>query len=383
MFTQDYLLQALFVKGEVGSCKYHASGHIYFTLKDSGGTINCILFAGNRKGLDFKLSPGQQVVAGGCVDVYARDGKYQFYARQIVLAGAGILHEKFEQLKKELEEMGMFDPQYKRKIPRYIQTLGVVTADTGAAIRDIIQITRRRNPFVQILLYPALVQGDAAADSIVEGIHALEERGVDVMIVGRGGGSAEDLQAFNDRKVAEAVFNCSVPIISAVGHEIDTTIIDYVADLRAPTPSAAAELAVFDFFQFEDTLREYRAALNRDMQRNLRFFTEKIQYYKMRLSYLNPESRVREKKTLLLAQEERLQEDMRRILERYRHLLSLYAERMNGLSPLRKLSSGYAYIEKETGKNISSVRDVSVGEKLTVYLKDGRIRVAVEEVPEG
>ena len=267
MFTQDYMLQALFVKGEVSNCKYHSSGHIYFTLKDQKGTLNCVMFAGNRRGLDFKMQEGQQVVVGGMVDVYERDGKYQLYARQIVLDGAGALYERFEQLKRELEELGMFAQEYKKPIPRFIRTLGVVTADTGAAVRDIIQIATRRNPYVQILLYPAIVQGEQAPASIVRGIRALEKQGVDVMIVGRGGGSIEDLWAFNAREVAQAVFDCCVPVISAVGHETDTTIIDYVSDLRAPTPSAAAELAVYDIRQLEESLENACVRLKRDMQR--------------------------------------------------------------------------------------------------------------------
>ena len=267
MFTQDYLLQSVFVKGEVSNCKYHTSGHIYFTLKDPKGTISCVMFAGNRKGLSFRMQDGQQVIVGGSVDVYERDGKYQVYAKQIVLDGAGQLYEKFEALKRELEELGMFSEQFKQPIPKYVKTLGVVTARTGAAVRDVIQIAKRRNPYVQIILYPAIVQGEEAVPSIVNGIHALEQLGVDVMIVGRGGGSIEDLWAFNERAVAEAVFNCSIPIISAVGHETDTTIIDYVADLRAPTPSAAAELAVWDLGSLLEGLSSAEAALTANMIR--------------------------------------------------------------------------------------------------------------------
>ena len=249
MFTQDFMLQSLFVRGEVSNCKYHSSGHIYFTLKDEKGAIACVMFAGNRGGLKFKLENGQQVVAGGIVDVYEKDGKYQLYAKQIVQEGAGYLYEKYEALKQDLAERGMFAEQYKRPIPGYSQTLGVVTAPTGAAVRDIINVAKRRNPYIRILLYPAIVQGEQAAQSIANGIRALERQGVDVMIVGRGGGSLEDLWAFNEEIVAQAVFDCSIPVISAVGHETDHTIIDYVADLRAPTPSAAAELAVFDYGQ--------------------------------------------------------------------------------------------------------------------------------------
>ena len=258
MFTQDFMLNRIYIKGEVSNCKYHTSGHLYFSLKDESGTIACVMFAGQRSGLSFRMQEGQQVIVLGSVSVYERDGRYQVYAKEIVLDGAGLLYEKFIKLKKELEEMGMFAPEYKKPIPKYVRTVGVVTAPTGAAVRDIINITRRRNPYVQILLYPALVQGDGASESVVRGIRALENAKVDVMIVGRGGGSIEDLWAFNEENVARAVFECSVPVISAVGHETDTTIIDYVADLRAPTPSAAAELAICNYRELLETIRTER-----------------------------------------------------------------------------------------------------------------------------
>ena len=380
MFTQDYMLQAVLVKGEVSNCKYHPSGHIYFTLKDLKGTMNCIMFAGNRQGLKFRLMEGQQVIVGGTVDVYERDGKYQLYARQIVLDGAGLLYEKFEMLKRELEELGMFAQEYKQPIPKYIRTLGVVTADTGAAVRDIIQITRRRNPYVQIILYPALVQGDAAAQSIVNGIRALEAMKVDVMIVGRGGGSMEDLWAFNERIVAQAVFDCSIPIISAVGHETDTTIIDYVADMRAPTPSAAAELAVYDVTQLTDVLENYENSLKKLMRRNLQDNRERLKSYEMQLKYLSPAARIRDRKTYALSLEERLQDRMQKILSIKRHRLALYVEQMKGLSPLEKLSSGYSYVENAQGQNIRSVKQVTEGELLHIRVKDGTVSAQVTEV---
>ena len=269
MFTQDFMLNRIYIKGEVSNCKYHTSGHLYFSLKDESGTIACVMFAGQRSGLSFRMQEGQQVIVLGSVSVYERDGRYQVYAKEIVLDGAGLLYEKFMKLKKELEEMGMFAPEYKKPIPKYVRTVGVVTAPTGAAVRDIINITRRRNPYVQILLYPALVQGDGASESVVRGIRALEEAKVDVMIVGRGGGSIEDLWAFNEENVARAVFECSVPVISAVGHETDTTIIDYVADLRAPTPSAAAELAICNYRELLETIRTERERMHRSMRRKL------------------------------------------------------------------------------------------------------------------
>ena len=374
MFTQDYLLQRLYVKGEVSNCKYHSSGHIYFTLKDSRGTISCVMFAGSRSGLSFRMSEGQQVIVGGTVDVYERDGKYQLYAKQIMLDGSGQLYERFEMLKRELEESGMFAREYKQPIPRFIRTLGVVTADTGAAVRDIIQVAGRRNPYVQIILYPAIVQGEAAVGSIVRGIRALEALGVDVMIVGRGGGSIEDLWAFNEREVAQAVFDCSVPIISAVGHETDTTIIDFVSDLRAPTPSAAAELAVTDIREVLGELEGRKDALARLMQRRIQEKRMKARQMELKLKAASPASRIRERKMAALSAEERLQERMRRILDRRRHELAIYIERMKGLSPLEKLSSGYSYVEDQAGRNVRSVRQVREGQDITIRVKDGRIQ---------
>ena len=373
-------MQSLFVKGEVSNCKYHSSGHIYFTLKDPKGTISCVMFAGSRSGLSFRLSEGQQVIVGGTVDVYERDGKYQLYAKQILLDGNGILYERYEQLKRELEETGMFAPEYKRPIPRYIRTLGVVTAATGAAVRDIIQIAGRRNPYVQVILYPATVQGEAAVPSIISGIRALERIGVDVMIVGRGGGSIEDLWAFNERAVAEAVFQCAVPVISAVGHETDTTIIDFVADLRAPTPSAAAELAVTDIKEILGELASYREGLNRAMERQIQAQRSRAERLGLRLRADSPAGRIREKRMQFLSDEERLQERMRRILERARHRLALSVERMKGLSPLEKLSSGYSYVCDEGGTNVRSVSQVIPGQLLTVHVRDGKINAQVKQV---
>lgn len=371
------MLQGLFVKGEVSNCKYHPSGHIYFTLKDPKGVVNCVMFAGNRAGLSFRLAEGQQVIVGGTVDVYERDGKYQLYAKQIALDGSGLLYEKFEQLKRELEESGMFAAEYKQPIPRYIRTLGVVTADTGAAVRDIMQIAHRRNPYVQIILYPAIVQGEAAVPSVVRGIRTLEKLGVDVMIVGRGGGSMEDLWAFNEREVAQAVFDCSVPIISAVGHETDTTIIDYVADLRAPTPSAAAELAVTDVREILSQLEADRMMLNRLMQRKLQDGRTEIRQRELQLRALSPMGRIRERRMRLLNMEEQLQNRMEKLLGARRHALAIYIEKFRSLSPLEKLNSGYSYITDGDGSNIRSVKQVREGKELEITVSDGIFRAAV------
>jgi exodeoxyribonuclease VII large subunit len=380
MFTQDYLLQALFVKGEVSNCKYHSSGHIYFTLKDNKGSISCVMFAGNRQGLNFKLADGMQVTVGGTVDVYERDGKYQLYARQITADGAGLLYERMEALKRELEEAGMFAPEYKQPIPKYINTLGVVTADTGAAVRDIIQIAARRNPYIQIILYPAIVQGEAAVESIVKGIKALEKFGVDVMIVGRGGGSIEDLWAFNEREVAQAVFDCSVPIISAVGHQTDTTIIDYVSDLRAPTPSAAAEIAVTDIKDILSGMDEYRLKLDREMQLKIKSSREKSRYLSMRLKVQSPEGQLREKKQYSMQLEEQLNAHMQSVLRQKRQELALYIEKMKGLSPIEKLNSGFSYVRNEEGQNVRSVETVKKGELLSIHVKDGIIDARTENI---
>ena len=377
MFTQDFLLQGLSIQGEVSNCKYHSSGHIYFTLKDSGGTLACIMFAGYRKGLAFVLTEGQQVIVTGGVDVYERDGRYQLYAREIRLAGRGRLYERYEALKAELQDMGMFAPEYKRPIPKYVKTIGVVTAPTGAAVRDIIQISMRRNPFVQIILYPAQVQGDGAAESIVQGIRALEHLKVDVMIVGRGGGSIEDLWAFNERMVAEAVFDCSVPIISAVGHETDTTIIDFVSDLRAPTPSAAAELAVYDVRMLIAQIEGYQSALSGSMMQKLERYRVVTQQYRRLLQMKHPMHQIRVQRQQLISLEDRLKAAMHHQIEYKRSELILKISQLKGLSPLDKLEQGLAYISQVDGTSVHSINQIKEGETLHIQLKDGRVKAVV------
>ncbi len=370
-------MQGLSIQGEVSNCKYHSSGHIYFTLKDSGSTITCVMFAGYRKGLSFALEEGQQVVVSGSVEVYERDGRYQLYAKEIKLAGLGLLYERFEALKAELQDMGMFDASYKKPIPSHIKTLGVVTASTGAAVRDIIQVSGRRNPFVQIIVYPAQVQGIGAAESIVNGIRALEKQGVDVMIVGRGGGSIEDLWAFNERIVAEAVFHCSVPIISAVGHETDTTIIDFVSDLRAPTPSAAAELAVYDIRTLLAQLEAYQSACVSAIHQKLDDYRKRAVQYERLLSMKHPAHKIREQRQRVLILEERLQNLLKQQIENKKYQLHLKISRLKGLSPLEKLEQGLAYLSNKDGHTVYSVEQVSEGENLHIQLKDGQLKATV------
>ena len=377
MFTQDFMLNRIYVKGEVSNLKYHTSGHIYFSLKDESGTIACVMFAGSRSGLSFHMEEGQQVIVLGSVSVYERDGKYQLYAREIILDGAGLLYERFEALKRELEEMGMFAAEYKQPIPRFARTIGVVTAPTGAAVRDIINVATRRNPFVQILLYPALVQGAGAVNSIVKGIHMLEEKQVDVMIVGRGGGSIEDLWAFNEEAVARAIFECRVPVISAVGHETDTTIADYVADLRAPTPSAAAELAVCEYSEVKEQILNYESLLRRQMGQKIQEKHTRLEKEQLKLRTLHPRQKLNEKRQRTVDYENDLRLWMERRLTREKHRLAICAERMKGLSPLEKLSQGYSYVQNPEGKNIKKVEQVQPGDLLQIYVTDGRVEACV------
>ena len=379
MFAQDFALSRISVRGEVSNCKYHTSGHIYFTLKDRTGTLAAVMFASQRRGLSFQLQEGQQVVVTGAVDVYERDGKYQLYARKIEQDGKGDLFERFQKLRDELEEMGMFAAEYKQPIPKYARKVGVVTASTGAAIRDIMNITSRRNPYVQLVLYPALVQGEGAVPSIVAGIRTLDEMGLDVLIVGRGGGSIEDLWAFNEEPVARAIFECRTPVISAVGHETDVTIADYVADLRAPTPSAAAELAVFDYRQFEEQRQAYLAALNRAMERQAERRRYRMEQYRLRLKLHDPERQIREKRQRLADDQERIQAMMERKLLDARHRLALAGGRLHGLSPLEKISKGFGFLTGADNRRIEHVRDVEVDEAITIRISDGRLTAKVTE----
>ncbi len=377
MFTQDFMLNSIYVKGEVSNCKYHSSGHIYFTLKDKKGTISCVMFAGHRNGLDFRMQEGQQVIVSGSVDVYEREGKYQMYAKQITLSGAGLLYERFQRLKDELAERGMFASEYKRTIPAYINRLGVITAPTGAAVQDIITIAKRRNPYVQIILYPAIVQGEQAVQSILCGIRAMEQIGVDTIIVGRGGGSIEDLWAFNEEEVAQAIFECSIPVISAVGHETDTTIADFVADLRAPTPSAAAELAVVDIGALLHKIQDDKNKLLRLIQNKVERYRNQADRLQMKLQYLTPINQIREKRMYSMKMEERLQEVMKQILLHKRHQLDLYIEKMKGLSPLDKLNQGFSYVADEEGRTLTDIRKVNIGDIVTVQMQNGELNTKV------
>ena len=379
MFGQDYLLNRLYVKGEVSNCKYHTSGHVYFSLKDETGAIACVMFAAQRSNMKFRLAEGQRVIVLGSVRVYERDGKYQLYANEIVLDGVGLLYERFVALKKELEEMGMFALEYKKPIPAYCKKVGIITAPTGAAIRDIMNISKRRNPYVQLILYPALVQGEMAAPSIVRGIEALDKLGLDVIIVGRGGGSMEDLWAFNEEIVARAIFHCQTPVISAVGHETDTTIADYVADLRAPTPSAAAELAVYNIRDVLDKLDSYKMRMNQAMTGKVRLFRKELETYELRIKALSPAQQLIEKRTLAADFANQLELSMKNNLREKRFLLQMYIEKLNGLSPLKKLNQGYSFVVDSSGKAVASIEGIKESDELKIHVTDGEIWVKVKE----
>ena len=401
MFAEDYFLHSVLVRGEVSNCKYHSSGHIYFTLKDASGTLSCVMFAGRRRGLSFRMREGDQVIVAGTVDVYERDGRYQLYADRILQDGAGLLNARYEELKRKLEESGMFDEMYKKPVPRFIKTLGVVTAPTGAAVQDIINISLRRDPYLQIILFPAIVQGNEAAASICEGIRTLDDFGVDVIIIGRGGGSLEDLWAFNEESVAEAVFACRTPVISAVGHETDTVISDYVADLRAPTPSAAAELAVFSYEQFMRDLQIFQDRLTGSMENRIYALRRAARTLQRELVHLSPSSRIRDRRMFTAQCEEKLAFMMEKKIRECRHradkseslqskmdrkiaesagAMKIYAARLEQHSPLLRLSGGYGYISDAAGRAVLSAGQVREGDLLNIRLKDGKIAAAAEHV---
>lgn len=382
MFVRDYVLSRVWIQGEVSNCKYHSSGHIYFTLKDKAAQISCVMFSSYRQNLDFRLEEGRSVIVQGSISVYERDGKYQLYAREITEQGAGRLYEEYEKCKKRLLEEGLFDENRKKKIPQYAAHIGVVTARTGAVIQDICNVSHRRNPYVRISLYPAKVQGEGAAEEIIRGIHYFEETDVDTIIIGRGGGSIEDLWAFNEEKLVRAVADCTKPVISAVGHETDTTLSDYVADMRAPTPSAAAELAVYSYRDFELGLRDFAVTLQHGIRQMIKLKKLCMGRYELALSHLSPQDKLRQKRLYLAECEERLRRLTEQRITSAKHQLALYAEELKGLSPLYKLQAGYSYVADEAGNHIHSVKQLQKGQTLSVTLADGQALVQVKEIGE-
>lgn len=379
IFRTEPMLQQISVKGEVSNLTYHYTGHVYFTIKDAKSALNCIMYKSDVPRMQFRMKEGDKIVATGQIGVFERDGKYQLYARQVELDGIGDLYLRFEALKQELEEMGMFAPEYKQSIPKYARKIGVVTAPTGAVIQDIRNVSFRRNPHVQIILCPAQVQGEGAKESIVRGIERLDKLGVDVIIVGRGGGSIEDLWAFNEECVARAIFECRTPIISAVGHETDFTIADFVADVRASTPSMAAELAVFDYEQTKKDLEFKKKQILILLYRKIEFLRERLAHKETRLRYLSPQNRLAENRRRLMDLEIKISDRMKYLWTEKKHRLMLLANTLDGYSPAKKIGNGYAYIEC-AGKSVKSIQKIQIADEITVHVADGMIRAEVLEV---
>ena len=381
MFQSDYALRRISIKGQVSNCKYHSSGHIYFSLKDEGSQISCVMFANARyDGLKFELEDGQEVVVDGNISVYERGGSYQLYAQEIRLNGIGELYVAYEMLKQKLYEEGLFDHEKKKPIPKNPKKIGVVTARTGAAIHDIISTAKRRNPYVQLILYPAKVQGDGASDTIVAGIKALDQYGVDIIIVGRGGGSIEDLWAFNEEKVARAIYEAQTPIISGTGHEVDTTIADYAADLRAATPTAACELAVPDIREVMEGIINREYTLRTLLKQVVRRYQMKLQQYQITIANFDPRFQLQEQKMHLAELEEQIHAVMKNKMTDYQHKLELYTKELHGLSPTAKLINGFGYIEGSNGEPVTSVKKVMEGDQISLTISDGTIITKAEQI---
>ena len=378
MFASDFLLQRVCVSGEVSNFKDHPSGHIYFTLKDADATLSVVMFRSDRlRGLKCRLKEGMKVEVTGSVSIYEAGGRYQLYAKTIEEVGIGDLYRRFEELKNRLEEMGMFDASFKKPIPKYAMRVGIVTSDSGAALQDILNIARRRNPSVELILSPCLVQGEYAPLSIVKALEKLDENHPDVIILGRGGGSMEDLWCFNDERVARAIFDCDTPVISAVGHEVDFTIADFVADLRAPTPSAAAELSIFDRQAVMDILKRGEVQMGQSLKYRLDTANGNLEKLKMQLKMLHPENRLKDKRMHLLDLEEELQNQMVMKLTDRKVRLGLLSERLNAGSPLKKLTGGFGYISKNN-QALKSAASVKPGDIVKIVLSDGSFSAEVQ-----
>ena len=384
LLERDGVLRGICIQGEVSNCKLHPSGHLYFTLKDSGGQLSCVMWESARlRGLSFALRDGQKVQATGDLTVYERAGTYQLSARSIQLYGIGQLYEQYELRKRQLAQEGLFAPEHKRPLPRFPKTVGIVTASSGAALQDICTVLHRRNPYVQPILASVQVQGDGAAASVVRGIKLLCKAGVDVIIVARGGGSIEDLWAFNEEIVARAVFACPIPVISGVGHETDTTIIDYVADRRAPTPSAAAELAVCESAAIEAQLVDFHADLTGAMLGRLAKERKNLEMLSRLLSLQKPQNRLVRHREVWEQQSKALCLAMEKIVSEYRHRLAILGEKLHSLSPLRRLGKGYGYLTDEAGQAVETVDQLEKGSRLHIKLLDGSVWAVVEETQKG
>jgi exodeoxyribonuclease VII large subunit len=380
----DDFLQNLGVQGEISNFKHHSSGHMYFTLKDEESTLRCVMFRSQNRRLNFAPRDGLQVIALGSIGVYIRDGVYQFYVEAMEPAGLGSLHLAFEELKRKLAGEGLFSPERKRSLPLLPRRVGVITSPTGAAIRDIITVSRRRFANVDLIVAPVLVQGDRAAPQMVAALEALARvPGIDVIIIGRGGGSWEELWPFNDEGLARAIATCPVPVISAVGHETDFTIVDFVADVRAATPSAAAELAVPDKEELRLRLQNLAARSQQGIRTILEQRRQALSTLARRRPFTAPEAFFNDKRLLLDGYARDLERSITQNLGQWRSKLSLQAGRLDTLSPLAVLQRGYSIVFAEDGRIVKGAGEVSRGERIRVKLARGQLGCLIEDVEEG
>lgn len=378
IMDSDGLLAALAVRGEISNYKMYPSGHHYFTLKDEGGALKCVMFKGNAMRMRFRPENGMKVVAMGRITVYPRDGAYQLYCTGLIMDGVGDLHTAFEQLKMKLAAQGLFDPAHKKQIPKYPQVIGIVTSSAGAAVHDMLRILNKRYPLVKVRLLPVRVQGAEAPGEIAAAIgYANYHKLADLLIVGRGGGSIEDLWAFNDERVAYAIYHSEIPIISAVGHEPDVTISDYVADLRAATPSNAAELAVPDQDALRQNLDGMSAAMANLLDRQIKYTRRQLNMLAQSPSLQSPDQYiVQRRKILELLKSRMLSAETNMIHDRKSRFISATAK-LDAMSPLKVLTRGYAMAQDREGQIVRSVTQIRTGDQLTVSVSDGQIFASV------
>ena len=370
-FDEDENLNAILVKGEISNFKNHYTGHLYFTLKDENSLIKCIMFKSYAEKLNFKPKDGMKVMVFGTVSVFERDGVYQIYAKSMMEDGIGDLHEQFEQLKAKLEKEGLFEQSHKKIIPLYPNVIGVLTSQTGAVIRDIINVSTRRNPNVYIRLLPVPVQGPGAAEQIADKIRIMNEKKLaDVLIIGRGGGSLEDLWPFNEEIVARAIYDSEIPIISAVGHETDFTIADFVADLRAPTPSAAAELAVPDIFEVKQKIINYQDRSKLALKKKIEIM--KLRFEKIMKSriFTDPMRKIMDDSIILDDYMKRLENAMKEIKTEKNNKYTELVTKLDSISPLKTLTRGYSLTEKD-GQIIKSASQIDKGDIIIIKFSDG------------
>ena len=383
MMDEDALLAGVAVRGEISNYKVYPSGHHYFTIKDDSAALKCVMFRGNATRLRFRPDNGMQVLALGKISVYPRDGAYQLYCTSLILDGVGDLYAAFEQLKIKLANAGLFDQQHKKPIPKYPNTIGIITSSAGAAVHDMLRILNKRFPLVKVLLLPVRVQGVEAPGEISAAIaYANKHHLADLLIVGRGGGSIEDLWAFNDEIVAKAIFDSEIPIISAVGHEPDVTISDFVADLRAATPSNAAELAVPDQDALRQTLDSVLSAMQTTLQRQLSASQKQLQVLSGSVTLKSPDVYLQQTHKNLLSLRDKLLSAQNLCISRQRQSFLGLAAKLDALSPLKVLARGYAVTSNDSGDIIHSVKQANVNESITITFQDGSVNATVNEIKE-